>query len=87
MAKRKGRPPQGTGESEPQELRKYPRMAFTVRPTTKERLKAMSALQDRPLWKIVDDSINFYIAMLDPEEQKTIDAIVSGNGVSSLAEA
>ena len=73
--KRRGRPPEGLGtKGEPERIRDYPRQLFTLRPSTKTRLRAIAEHEDRAEWRIVEDGIKLYFDQLPPKERRTIDA-------------
>ena len=56
-----GRPPEGLGaKGEPDRIRDYPRQLFTMRPSTKARLKAIAEHENRSEWRVVEDSIALY---------------------------
>lgn len=75
--KRRGRPPEGLGKKgEPDRIRDYPRQLFTMRPTTKARLKAIAEHEDRSEWRVVDDSIVSYLEHMAPKDRRAVEAIV-----------
>lgn len=56
-----GRKPQGLGKrGEPKRIRDYPTLLVTIRPSVKAILNRISAREDRPKWKIIDDAIRLY---------------------------
>jgi len=72
-----GRPPAGKGaEGEPERIRDYPKLALTIRPTTKAKLDAVAVIESRPAWKVVEDGIDAYIGNLAPEDRKAVQAVV-----------
>ena len=73
---RMGRPPTGLGKAgEPAKISDYPRLSLTVRPITKAKLEAVTTLERRPAWKVVEDSINLYVERMPPEDRRTVDAL------------
>ena len=75
--KRIGRPPAGLGKSagEPEKISDYPRLSLTVRPITKAKLEAVTTLERRPAWKVVEDGINLYVEGMSPEDRRMVEAI------------
>ena len=75
--KRRGRPPEGLGtKDEPGRIRDYPRLLFTMRPTTKAKLKTIAEYENRSEWRIVDEGIAVYLAKLAPKDRRAIEAIL-----------
>jgi hypothetical protein len=73
--RRRGRPPEGLGsKGEPERIRDYPRQLFTLRPSTKARLKAIAEHEARAEWRIVEDGIKLYFDQLPPKERRIIEA-------------
>jgi hypothetical protein len=73
--KRRGRPPEGLGtKGEPERIRDYPRVLFTLRPSTKARLRAIAEFEDRAEWRIVEDGIQRYFEQLRPQDRRKIEA-------------
>ena len=76
---RKGRPAKGSGlNGEPRRIRDYPRLRLTVRPSTRDRLIAVAEREGRPMWKVVEDSVNLYFDQLNMAEGQLPDTIVQG---------
>jgi hypothetical protein len=74
--KRRGRPPEGLGKKgEPDRIRDYPRQLFTMRPSTKARLKAIAEHEDRSEWRVVEDSIAAYFERLTPKDRRAVEAL------------
>jgi hypothetical protein len=74
--KRRGRPPEGLGKKgEPDRIRDYPRLLFTMRPATKARLKAIAEYQDRSEWRVIEDSLAAYFEHLPPKDRRAVDAL------------
>ena len=73
---RMGRPPSGAGKhGEPEKIRDYPRLSLTARPSVKAKLQAVATLQQRPAWKVVEDSIELYIDHMAPKDRRMVEAI------------
>jgi len=71
--KRMGRPPEGLGKKgEPERIRDYPKLLVTIRPAVRSRLKAMSSVEDRPAWQIVEDSLAMYFDHLPPDRRRAV---------------
>lgn len=74
--KRMGRPPGGVGKgTEPERIGDYPKLAVTVRPVTRAKLNAAATIEDRPAWRIVDDSINQYVERMTPADRRMVESI------------
>ncbi len=75
--KPRGRPPEGLGKKgEPDRIRDYPRLLFTMRPATRARLKAIAEHEDRSEWRVVEDGIALYFERLTPKDRRAVEAIV-----------
>jgi hypothetical protein len=76
-SKRMGRPPEGSGKKgEPERIRDYPKLLVTIRPAVRSRLKAMSAVESRPAWQIVEDALTIYFDQLPAAQRRTIQVAV-----------
>ena len=74
MAKRKpGRPAAG---EDGQKTSEYPKLFCVVRPSTRAALDAVTALQQRSTWEIVDEALTRYIEALSAEDRYLVEAIV-----------
>jgi len=74
--KRMGRPPTGLGKGgEPERIADYPRLSLTVRPITKAKLEAVTTLERRPAWKVVEDGINLYVERMPVEDRRMVEAL------------
>jgi hypothetical protein len=74
--KRIGRPSGGSGKAgEPDKIRDYPKLAVTVRPTTRALLKAAAMIEDRSEWLIVDDAITKYIEQMPAQDRRAIEGL------------
>lgn len=77
LKRRTGRPPAGTGkDGKPEMTSQYPKLSITIRPSTKAALAAVSALENRPIWLIVEDSIRRYVEAMPAEDRRMVEAIV-----------
>ena len=75
--KRRGRPPEGLGKKgEPDRIRDYPRLLFTMRPATKSRLKGIAEHECRSEWRVVEDCIALYFEQLSLKDRRAVEAIV-----------
>jgi hypothetical protein len=75
--RKRGRPPAGVRENgEPELTSKYPKLSIAIRPSTKAALNAVATLENRPIWRIVEDGIRRYIEGLPPEDRRVVRAIV-----------
>jgi hypothetical protein len=71
MSKRMGRPPAGDdGEKTSQ----WKQLAIRVPDTTLVRLRRWQMLDDRPLWRLVDEAITFRVRHLPVSDRKLIEA-------------
>lgn len=74
--KRMGRPPSGVGrQGEPERISDYPKLAVTVRPLTRAKLNAAAAIEQRPSWQIVEDSVNQYVERMPQQDRRMVEAI------------
>jgi hypothetical protein len=74
--KRMGRPPSGLGEhGEPEKISDYPKLAVTIRPSTRAKLNAAALLESRPAWQVVDDSINQYVERMPAIDRHRVEAV------------
>jgi hypothetical protein len=75
--KRMGRPPEGLGKKgEPKRIRDYPKLLVTIRPTVRNRLKAMASVEGRPAWQIVEDSLALYFDQLSPDRRRATQSAI-----------
>lgn len=75
--KRMGRPPAGLGkDGEPERISDYPKLAVTVRTSTRAKLNAAATIENRPAWQIVDDSINQYVTRMAPKDRRIVEDIM-----------
>jgi hypothetical protein len=71
--KKLGRPPKGLGKNGvPERIRDYPRQLFSMKPATKDRLKAISDQENRPAWEIVNDGIDLYFERMKPKDRRAV---------------
>jgi hypothetical protein len=64
VKRRRGRPP-GADISG--------RLTIQMRPVTKARLESLGALQQRPLWQIVDTALHLYISTLPGADRRAVE--------------
>ena len=73
----RGRPPEGLGKKgEPERIRDYPRLLFTMRPITRDRLKAIAEFENRAEWRVIDDSVTQYFERIKGQDRRSIEAII-----------
>lgn len=71
--KRMGRPPEGSGKKgEPERIRDYPKLLVTIRPSVREKLKAIAAIEARPAWQVVEDALGVYFAQLSANQRRAV---------------
>ena len=71
-----GRPPAGIApDGKPEKTSEYPKLTVSIRPATKARLDAVTALEKKPAWRVVEDGITLYVDKLPPEDRRMVDAI------------
>jgi hypothetical protein len=72
-SKRMGRPPEGSGKKgEPERIRDYPKLLFTIRPAVRNRLKAMASTEGRPAWLILEDALTMYFEQLPAGRRRAV---------------
>jgi len=72
-----GRPPAGrAADGSPEKTSEYPRLYVAMPPRTRAMLDAITSVQQRPLWQVVNDAIAAYAVSLPPEDRHIIEAIV-----------
>jgi hypothetical protein len=71
MTKRLGRPPAGDHGDKTSE---WKQLAIRLPDATLARLRRWQMLDDRPLWRLVDDAIAFRVLHLPLNERKLIEA-------------
>ena len=77
MSKRIGRPPEGSGKrGEPERIRDYPKLLVTIRPTVRNKLKAMASVESRPAWQIVEDALAMYFEQLPAAKRHAVQSAV-----------
>jgi len=71
-----GRPPAGAAaDGRPEKTSEYPKLTVSIRPTTKARLDAVTALENRPAWKVVEDGITLYVEGMPAEDRRIVESI------------
>lgn len=71
-----GRPPAGaTPDGKPEKTSEYPKLTVSIRPSTKARLDAATALEKKPAWRIVEDGIMLYVDKMAPEDRRMVESI------------
>jgi hypothetical protein len=64
-----------SSDGKPEMTSKYPKLSISIRPSVKAALAAVSTLESRPVWLIVEDSINRYIETMRPADRHLVEAI------------
>lgn len=71
-----GRPPAGAGaDGKPEKTSLYPKLTVSIRQATKARLDAVTAIEKKPAWRIVEEGITLYVGEMPPEDRRMVDAI------------
>jgi predicted RNA-binding protein Jag len=71
-----GRPPAGAApDGKPEKTSEYPKLTVSIRPATKARLDAVTALEKKPAWRVVEDGITLYVGGMPAEDRRMVDAI------------
>jgi hypothetical protein len=71
---RGGRPPAGFGPGE--RVRDYPQLSVRIPPEMKLRIGALSALQSKPQWRIVLESLECLIRSLSDSDRRTLKELI-----------
>lgn len=83
-APKMGRPPAGTAaDGKPEKTSEYPKLTISIRPTTKAKLDAVSAIEKKPAWRIVEDGIGLYMNGMPVEDRRMVDAIARRSTVKT----
>jgi hypothetical protein len=71
-----GRPPAGTAaDGKPEKTSEYPKLTVSIRPTTKAKLNAVTTLEGKPAWKIVEDGILLYVEKMPAGDRQMVESI------------
>ena len=71
-----GRPPAGTTlDGKPERTSEYPKLTVSIRPATKARLDAATAIEKKPAWKIVEEGITLYVGRMPVEDRRIVETI------------
>jgi predicted RNA-binding protein Jag len=82
-APKMGRPPAGTApDGKPEKTSEYPKLTVSIRPITKAKLDAVSALEKKSAWRVVDEGITLYVERMPAEDRRMVDAIARRTGGS-----
>ena len=71
------RPPAATDLGPDSKTSEWPRLTIAAPPGLRETLNAISALESRPLWRIITDGVALYVKSLPPEDRKLVDGIAA----------
>ena len=75
-APKMGRPPAATAaDGKPEKTSEYPKLTVSIRPTTKSKLDAVTAIEKKPAWRIIEDGIGLYVDGMPAEDRRMVDAI------------
>lgn len=75
---RMGRPPAGMAkDGTPERTSSYGKLTVSIHPSTRAMLEAISAVEGKPAWRIVDRGITMYAESMAPEDRKAVEAVVS----------
>ena len=71
-----GRPPAGrSDEGKPEKTSQYPKLTVSIRPSTRRILDAVTTIEKRPAWRVVEDGIKLYVDGLSQEDRRIVEAI------------
>ena len=71
-----GRPPAATAlDGKPEKTSEYPKLTVSIRPATKARLDAVTAIERKPAWKVVEEGITFYVGKMPAEDRRMVETI------------
>lgn len=73
--RRSGRPPAGARPGE--KVKDYPQLSVRVPPEMKRKLEVLSMLQSKPQWRIVFESVEYFIRSLPESEQGKVQAVLN----------
>ena len=77
------RPPAATDLGPDSKTSEWPRLTIAAPPGLRATLNAISALESRPLWRIISDAIALYVKSLPPEDRKLVDGIAARSKVKA----
>ena len=71
-----GRPPAGAAlDGKPEKTSEYPKLTVSIRPATKAKLDAVTALEKKPAWKVVEDGITLYVDKMPAEDRRMVETV------------
>jgi hypothetical protein len=74
-----GRPRKGSIADGIEKVGLYPKLAISARPSTKAKLKAVSDVEGRAAWLIVDDAICSYVERMTPKDRQAVEYLAARN--------
>lgn len=60
----------------PEKTSEWPKLAVSVRPSTRSLVQALAMLERRAAWQIVEDALRQYAERLPVEDRKIVDGLV-----------
>ena len=71
-----GRRPTGvTADGKPELVSNYPKLTISMKPASKARLEALSALTRQPAWRIIDEALKQYMNTIAAEDKWAIEGM------------
>ncbi len=71
-----GRRPTGVSASgKPELVSNYPKLTISMKPASKARLEALSALTRQPAWRIVDEALKQYMETIPADDKWAIEGM------------
>ncbi len=61
---------------QPAKTSEWPKLAVSVRPSTRSLVQALAMLERRAAWQIVEDALRQYAERLPVEDRKIVDGLV-----------
>jgi hypothetical protein len=75
-APKMGRPPAATAaDGRPEKTSEYPKLTVSIRPATKATLEAVSTIDKKPAWRIVEDGLSLYVDGMLAEDRRMVEAL------------
>ena len=76
MKRKVGRPPEGIAEDgSPLLVSQYPKTMIYMKPLVRAKVHALSALENKPTWKIVDDALGVYFESLPKADRLVLETV------------
>ncbi len=72
-----GRPPAAPDHGANPKTSSWPRIAINAPPGLRETVAALSALEGRPVWRIIADAVALYVKNLPTEDRRYVEGLAA----------